>query len=139
MSEVIERARSLRAKIEEMATEHIEDSEAVGYSELFPSWDGNGREYRVGDRVRYAGILFKVLQDHTSQPGWNPEGAVSLFSEVLIPDTDVIPVWKKPESTNAYMTGDKVHYPAADGPVYESIIDNNVWSPAEYPQGWKKI
>ena len=37
------------------------------------------------------------------------------------------------------MTGDKVHYPDADGPVYESIIDNNIWSPEAYPQGWQQV
>lgn len=139
MGDIIERAKALRGKIEELAADHIEDSVAADFAELFPSWDGNGREYKAGERVRYAGILFKVLQDHISQPGWDPEGAVSLFSEVLIPDPDVIPVWVQPESTNAYMTGDKVHYPAEDGPVYESTIDDNVWSPAEYPQGWKEV
>lgn len=80
MSEIIERARALRAKIEELATDHIED--------------GNGKAYTAGDRVRYAGTLYKVLQDHTSQPDWTPEAAPSLLAEVLIPDPEVIPVWK---------------------------------------------
>lgn len=26
-----------------------------------------------------------------------------------------------------------------NGSAYESLIDNNVWSPSEYPQGWKLI
>ena len=34
------------------------------------------------------------------------------------------------------MTGDKVRY---NGKVYESLIDNNVWSPIGYPQGWKEV
>lgn len=28
----------------------------------------------------------------------------------------------------------KVHYPDADGPVWESEADNNVWEPGAY--GW---
>lgn len=48
-----------------------------------------------------------------------------------------IPVWKQPTGAqDAYNTGDKVHYPDADGPVYESIVDNNVWNPDTY--GWKR-
>lgn len=139
MSEIIERARALRAKIEELATDHIEDSEAADFSELFPAWDGNGKAYTTGDRLRCAGTIYKVLQDHTSQADWNPEAAPSLFAEVLIPDPDVIPVWMQPDSTNPYMMGDKVHYPDEDGPVYESTIDSNVWSPADYPAGWKEF
>lgn len=139
MGAIIDRARELRAKIEELATDHIDDSDATSYTELFPLWDGNGKDYKTGDRVRFNGILYKVLQDHTSQPDWTPEAAPSLFAEVLIPDPEVIPVWKKPDSTNPYMTGDKVHYPDENGPVYESTIDNNVWSPEEYPAGWKEV
>lgn len=139
MGAIIERARALRTKIEELATDHIEDDVAPGFVELFPVWDGNGKAYAVGDRVRYNGILYKVLQAHTSQADWTPDAATSLFAEVLIPDPTVIPVWRQPDSTNPYMTGDKVHYPDENGPVYESTIDNNVWSPAEYPAGWREV
>ena len=34
------------------------------------------------------------------------------------------------------MKGDKVR---CEGKIYESLIDNNVWKPTEYPQGWKDI
>lgn len=38
---------------------------------------------------------------------------------------------------DAYRMGDRVHYPDANGPVYVCLIDGNVWSPADYPQGWE--
>ena len=120
MSELIERARALRKKTEVLA-ENLDDAEAADFKELFPSWDGNGRTYKAGERVRYEGILFRVLQDHISQPGWTPEAASSLFAEVLIPDPEVIPVWKQPDSTNPYMKGDKVHYPGETGVVAERL------------------
>ena len=62
--------------------------------------------------------------------------APSLWAKVLIPDENVIPEWEQPDSTNPYMIGDKVSF---DGKVYESVIDNNIWSPAAYPAGWKEI
>ena len=34
------------------------------------------------------------------------------------------------------MKGDKVIF---NGKVYESLIDNNVYSPEAYPAGWKEI
>lgn len=34
------------------------------------------------------------------------------------------------------MIGDKVYYPTAEDSIYESVIDNNVWSPTAYPAGW---
>ena len=36
----------------------------------------------------------------------------------------------------SYYEGDKVKF---EGKVYESLIDNNVWSPADYPAGWKEV
>lgn len=39
-------------------------------------------------------------------------------------------------STSPYMTGDCC---TDDGVTYRSIIDNNVWKPSEYPQGWEAV
>ena len=62
--------------------------------------------------------------------------AVSLWAKILIPDPEVIPDWEQPDSTNPYMKGDKVRF---EGKVYMSVIDNNVWSPAAYPAGWREV
>lgn len=138
MNTIIEKAMAMRAKIETVAST-LDDATALDYIELFPAWDSKEHEYSVDDRVRYSGNLYKVLQAHTSQDGWNPIDAPSLFAKILIPDPQVIPVWEQPDSTNPYMIGDKVHYPDAEGPVYESLIDNNTWSPETYPAGWRVV
>lgn len=127
MSEIIDRAYVLRAKIEAMSEDTItDDAESLDYIELFPSWSPDGVTYPVGYRVRYNGDLYKVLQEHTSQEAWNPTDAPSLFAKVLIPDPTVIPEWEQPGSTNGYMTGDKVTH---NGKTWESQVDNNVWEP----------
>ena len=114
----------------------ISDDVAEKIPEIFPAWDGNGKQYKTGDRLEYNGVLYKVLQDHTSQTDWTPETAPSLFAKILTSDDGTPKEWQQPDSTNPYMKGDKVIY---DGKVYESTIDNNVWSPADYPDGWKEI
>jgi len=43
-----------------------------------------------------------VLLAHTSQEGWMPTAAPSLFAKVLIPDENIIPEWEQPDSTNGY-------------------------------------
>lgn len=130
-----EMARKIRPIIEK-AVQSLQEADAVEAVTLYPAWDGNGVQYTAGTRLRHDGELYTVLQNHTSQPGWSPKQAPSLFAKVLIPDPDVVPDWQQPDSTNPYMTGDKVRF---RGEVYESLIDNNVWSPADYPQGWKKV
>lgn len=134
---IIDRARELRTVIEGLSVS-LEDAQAIEAVELFPAWKAD-TEYIVGDRVRYNGVLYKVLQGHTSQDSWTPDDSPSLFARVLIPDPEQIPVWEQPDSTNAYMTGDKVYFPTAEDDIYESLIDNNVWSPVDYPAGWKIV
>ena len=114
----------------------ISDEVAEKIPEVFPIWDSNGKQYKVGDRVQYNDVLYKVLQDHTSQTTWTPSDAPSLFAKVLTSTTGEPQEWQQPDSTNGYKTGDRVIY---NGKVYESTIDNNVWSPVDYPAGWKEI
>lgn len=131
--------REQAEKFREIITAHsadFSDEEAVQAPHLFPAWNGGGTTYAVGDRVQYGGVAYKCLQEHTSQATWTPADAPSLWAKILIPDPEVIPDWEQPDSTNAYMTGDKVRF---EGKVYESLIDNNVWSPAAYPAEWKEV
>ena len=133
---LIEKARELRALIEKAMTEtaSLTEAEAVAATCLYPKWNGNGVAYAKGQRVQYDGVLYTVLQAHTSQAGWTPTGAPSLFAKVLIPDPTVIPEWEQPESTNPYAKGDKV---AHNGKTWVSDIDGNVWEPGVY--GWTEV
>lgn len=127
-----ERAYALREMIEKAAIS-LPDEDALEAVELFPVWAANV-EYAVDQRVRYGDKLYRVVQAHTSQAGWTPDLTPALWTEVAEPGT--IPVWVQPTGAqDAYMTGDKVHYPDADGPVYVSTVDNNVWAPDVY--GWE--
>lgn len=115
----------------EVAAQSLSDETALEVTTLYPNWDGNGVNYTANFRVRYEGILYKVLQDHTSQSDWTPIAAPSLFAKVLIEDPDAITEWVQPDSTNPYMKGDKVSH---NGKTWISDADNNVWEPGVY--GW---
>lgn len=117
----------------EIGSESLGDSVAAEVPELFPFWK-SGEEMPVNKRVQYNGVLYKVLQAHTSQDDWTPDVAPSLFAKVLIPDPTVIPEWEQPDSTNPYMQGDHVMH---NGTEWVSDIDNNVWEPGVY--GWSRV
>lgn len=136
MSDIIERARAIRAGMEEVSAA-LSDERAIELPEFFPAWNPDSCSYSVGDRVRYNGTLYKVLQAHESQASWTPVDAPSLFAEIL-PGQDGTDIgeWVQPDSTNPYMIGDCVIF---NGVVYESTIDNNIWSPADYPAGWQVV
>lgn len=111
----------------------VDDSTALRMREFYPLWEA-GQDYTAGFRLRYGGLLYKVLQAHTSQETWTPDAAPSLFAKVLIPDETVIPAWEQPDSTNAYAKGDKVTH---KGKTWVSDVDNNVWEPGIY--GWIEV
>ena len=127
----IERARALRPLIVKAAGS-LNDSDALDGVELFDRWH-IGMELTANQRIRHEENLYRVVQAHTAQEGWEPDKTPALFTEVARPGE--IPVWKQPTGQqDAYMKGDKVHYPEKDDPVYVSTVDNNVWQPGVY--GW---
>lgn len=119
-----------------VANQVTDDVVALSIQEFYDIWE-EGISYCVGRYITYNDILYKVLIEHTSQAAWTPDISPGLFAKVLIdPSGETIPEWVQPDSTNAYMIGDKVKF---EGNVYESVIDNNIWSPTAYPAGWKLV
>lgn len=131
-----EKARALRPYIVK-ASASLDDEDALTAIELFDVWKPN-TAYAADTRIRYGDKLYRVVQSHTSQSDWTPDVTPALYTEVAKPGE--IPVWRQPTgSQDAYNTGDRVYFPYADSWIYESTIDNNVWSPTDYPAGWKLI
>lgn len=128
-------------RIEDMLisiTDNTTDEEKLKLISIYPAYK-DGEEYRSDAPIPYvtfANKLYKIIaaEPFISQPSWTPDIAVSLFVEVLPPGT--IGEWKQPEGAHdAYMIGDQC---IDEGWIWTSIIDNNVWRPSEYPQGWEK-
>lgn len=127
-------ANKYRQRIEQAAVS-LPDDDAYYTPELFPRWRA-GVALDVDVRVCYKDKLYRVVQAHTTQDDWTPDITPALFTEV--PKPGEIPVWRQPTGAqDAYMKGDKVHYPDKDDPVWESDMDNNVWEPGVY--GWTEV
>lgn len=126
-----ERARALRPYIEK-ASVSLADEDALQAVELFPQWV-IGRAYAVDERLQYNGVLYRVVQAHTSQADWVPDKTPALFVVVSL---DEWPEFVQPTGAHdAYKKGDKVTF---EGKHYISLIDANVYSPTAYPAGWKE-
>lgn len=126
----------------QMFAESLSDEKAMEIATVYPAWAEN-TAYSVDTIVSYGENevgdpqLYRCVQAHTSQSDWTPDVAVSLWSGIGIAG-DGVPVWSQPTGAHdAYNIGDRVHYPGESDPIYESLIDGNVWSPEAYPAGWR--
>lgn len=136
-------AEQLRKALQ-MFAQSLTDDEAMEVATVFPAWQTN-TAYKVNEMVTFGENevgdpqLYRCVQAHTSQDDWTPDVAVSLWVAIgLAPDN--IPIWSQPTGAHdAYNIGDRVHYPGKEDPVYESLIDGNVYSPVAYPQGWEVV
>ena len=59
----------------------VDDQTALRMLEFYPEWE-SGQAYTAGFKVQRGGKLWRCLQDHTSQDGWEPENAASLWTEI---------------------------------------------------------
>lgn len=59
----------------------VDDNTALRMRDFYPEWTPN-TEYSAGFKVQYKGILWRVLQAHTSQDGWQPENAPALWEQI---------------------------------------------------------
>lgn len=98
--------------------------------------------YNKGDVVEHNGAKWvSDIDANVWEPGvygWTKQGGPQP-TEPETPDTptDNIKDFVQPTGAHdTYAKGDKVRF---NGKVYESVIDNNAYSPSAYPAGWKEI
>lgn len=59
----------------------VDDNTALRMKDFYPEWTEN-TAYTVGFKVQRNGKLWRVVQAHTSQTGWEPENAASLWEQI---------------------------------------------------------
>lgn len=112
----------------------------IAAEEQIPTW--RQRDYTdvpIGTPYKYGDQVYKLWQAHdaTNQPDWSPDKAVSLWDICHTTDPSKAKPYVTPQGTRGmYQIGDVC---TEGGIIYRSTIDNNVWQPSAYPQGWKEI
>ena len=59
----------------------VDDNTALRMREFYPEWTA-GQDYTAGYKVQHGGKLWRCLQDHTAQTGWEPENTPALWTEI---------------------------------------------------------
>lgn len=110
----------------------IDDITASEQSMLFAEWVP-GVACAVGQLRRHNGTLYRCVQAHTSQTGWEPDAAASLWVATSDP-AEQWPAWSQPVGAHdAYAAGAQVTH---NDKHWISVVDGNVWEPGTY--GWNE-
>ena len=124
--EAIERTRPLTESevsrmliAQQINTLSVDDNTALQMTEFYPEWAAD-TEYTIGYKVQRNGKLWRCMQAHTSQTGWEPENAASLWTEICESHAGTLddPI---PYSGNMALESGK--YYMQDGKVYLCIRD----------------
>lgn len=68
----------LSQKVQEI---EVDDSTALRMMSFYPEWTP-GKAYSVGHKLTRGSRLYKVIQAHNAQAGWEPENAPAMFTEI---------------------------------------------------------
>ena len=75
----VQQAAVLVAQIQAQA---LTDAQAITVKAIYPAWSPDGVQYPVDYKVLQDDVLYKCLQEHTSQENWAPGIAPSLWTAV---------------------------------------------------------
>lgn len=93
----------------------------------------------VGWPLQDGDQVYTLLQAHTpaNNPGSRPADLPAIYSRRNTTDPKRAKPWMAPNGTSGmYMKEDC----AVDGGhIWRSRMDNNVWKPTEYPDGWEDL
>ena len=132
--EAIARAHALRPVIEQ-AAQSLDDKTASEAAELFPRLKQDGSLVLAGTRIDWHGVVKRAAVDLWDTEQNTPDNAPTLWEDLayrhgyrIIPDTITV--------TSQFAKGERGWWGDV---LYESLIDANVWTPAQYAAGWAEV
>lgn len=133
VEQLTEQVQTKTAKLLNIATA-LPDEIAIQHTDIYPEY-AVGMALNAGDRIREGGVLYRVIQPHTTQADWPPATTASLYTRINAPD-EPIPEWV---SGTSHDLGARVTH---GGKTWESMVPNNVWEPGAegvYDNIWREV
>ena len=97
----------------------VDDNTALRMVAFYPEWADNA-EYTAEYKVQRNGKLWRCRQAHTSQTGWEPENAASLWTEICESHAGTL---EDPIPYSGNMALESGKYYMQDGKVYRCTRD----------------
>lgn len=129
---------ALKYMMRSMSFTSASADDIVGFRTMWPDWQPD-TDYKQNDPLQYDEKYWRVSKDLTSSKVYPPGSSESLYYEVQLADDGVIIYRTCHGKYDSVRLGEKRRYPDADGPIYESLVDYNAYSPDAYPKNWKLV
>lgn len=127
-------ALKLRAIVEQAAAS-LDDKTASEAPTLFPRLKQDGSLIRAGTRINHNGEIKKAAVDLWDTADNSPDNAADLWETLyykdgyrIIPETITV--------TTAFAKGERGWW---NGVLYESAVENNVYTPEQYSPNWTEV
>lgn len=125
-------------KLREMmhkAAVSLDDKDASAAAELFPRMKYDGSLISYQTRINWNGTVKMAAADLWDTEENNPDNAPALWSDLKYRDgIRIIP--EVITAAEAFAKGERGWW---GEDLYESLIDANVYTPAQYPEGWRRV
>ncbi len=129
-----DRARALRPLIEK-ASAGLDDRDASCGAELFPRMKYDGSLIAYKTRINWRGTVKMAAQDLWDREENDPDHAPALWSDLRYREgIRVIP--PVITAAEAFGLGERGWW---GDTLYESLIPANVYTPEQYPAGWRIV
>ena len=126
---------SARISATSIMKDNASDADASRCVSVYPTLKGDGSLVKAGTRINHNGTLKRVAVDLWDTAENSPDNAPNLYEDIqykngirIIPETITAGM--------AFALDEKGWW---EGGLYQSLLDNNVWTPTAYPTGWKCI
>lgn len=124
----------LRSVVEQAAVS-LDDKTASTAATLFPRLKGDGSLVTAGTRINWNGTIKRAAVDLWDTAENNPDNAPDLWEDIsyregyrVIPEVLTV--------GTAFYKGERGWWRDT---LYESTVNNNVWTPEQYPEVWEVV
>lgn len=124
----------LRSIVEQAATS-LDDKTASTAATLFPRLKENGELIRAGTRINWNSTVKKAAVDLWDTKENNPDNAPTLWAD--LPYKDGYRIIPEIITVTTAFAKDELGW--WDGVLYRSLLNANVYTPKQYPDGWEKV
>lgn len=131
----MKRAEAIRLRgIIERAAESLDDMTASTAVVLFHRLKQDGSLVKAGTRINHNGTIRRAAVDLWDTAENSPDAAPDLWPTLPYRDgIRIIPEYIT--VTDKFSAGEKGWW---GDEIYVSLVDNNVYNPAQYPANWEK-